>query len=1109
MKTHAIDSKMLRLLFVIGVLTLSCTLVGQAQNVPAKSQQENANRQVTVKGKITDEDNLPVIGASVLNTTTNKYTTSDTDGNYEIKASEGDELSFSSVGMVTVTAKVGKSNVIDIRMQADAINDYHLEGIVVTGYQDIQKEKVTGAISTISSKKIEERYSPNILNNLEGRVAGLTTYGGKTTIRGTSSLYAETSPLLVVDGLPIEGKIDDLNPYDIESINILKDAAATAIYGARASNGIIVITTKNAKKEGKIDIDFSSNITIWEKANVDYASNFKMNAAQQVKVESDYYEYYYFNNNGEIADPIGSTETTLITGRAALSPIQMAYYNLATGKISRSDLEATLAGLSKNNYAKEYADLIYRRQLLQQYNLSLRSRSNKFQSNLTLNYKHDNSGIINAENSALNISYKGVYDIAKWLTASFSINGIYGKVKEAGYDYNSGHRNIWSRAAYDTMYKEDGSLKKFYPGTSGYEEWWENPDNSEGLYHMGTIYRDEFYNNTVETRRQHIRYHGDLLFKIIDGLTANAQFIYEDDRTNEDWHANEKSSVARQIRNAYTIKDANGNVTYLTPRTGGMLRSTSINGAYYTTRGQVNYSNTFNKHSIAAIAGIEFRQTKSNGRKSLVLGYDEQLQNSATHTVDFAALSKMDYSPWYMQGNYLAGQYIFRPYFEDGMGIIVEQLHRYASGYANLTYTYDDKYNVFGSFRKDYADVYGLNSKFRGKPLWSVGAAWNINNEDFMQDVEWVNYLKLRVSYGITGNIYQGATSYMTATSTGLNQYTNQPYGEIASPANPNLKWEQSRTTDIGIDFGIMENRFRGSIDWYNKDIKDVFSNKSIDPTTGFASMFMNTASLYNRGIELQLTADWFRESSKNNFGWSTSITYSHNKNKVTSVENPAARAYELTSNPYKVGYPSSAIWSYRFAGISDQPGEEGQTLWYGDNDVVKHSVQSGSIDILEYSGQKDPVTVMGMDNRFSYKGFSLSILMAYYGGHKMRALIQEETMGMTTQAIPSYFVNAWTPEKPTNVPGIGRYSSTSKGPESYNSNISVHDADFLKIRNIVIGYELPEKWVNKAGLNRASLRFQIDNPKALWVKNDIGVDPETLGLRNPSSFIFGININL
>lgn len=1059
-----------------------------------------------IKGVVLDENEQPLAGVAIQNEQTKEFATSEIDGSYIIKASEGDKLTFTLVGMEPYVAVVGKSSQINIPMKSDAVA---LESIVVTGYQDIQKEKVTGAITTVSSKRIEERYTPNILDNLEGRVAGLTTYGGKTTIRGTSSLYAETNPLLVVDGLPIEGRIEDLNPYDIESVNVLKDAAATAIYGARASNGIIVITTKNAQKEGKIDIDFSANLTVWENPNVDYTDNFYMDAAQQVKVESEYYDYYYFNNDGEVADPIGSTESGYITGRASLSPIHMAYHRFAKNEISKQELDNILADLSKNNFAKEYADAIYKRHLLQQYNLSLRSRSNKFQSNLILNYKYDNSGIINAEKDALNINYKGVYDVAKWLTASFSINGVYNKSKEAGYDYGFSFNNIWGHQAYESMYNEDGTDKYFYPSTSGNDEWWSNPANAEGLYHMGTVIRDEFYNNTVETKSQRMRYHGDLLFKIIQGLTVNTQFIYEDERETSDWYANEKSSLARQIRNAYTTKDANGVISYMTPRSGGMLRSTSSQGSYYTLRGQANYSNTFGKHTIAAIAGLEFRETKYNGRKALALGYDEQLQNSSTHTVNFGELSKYDYSPWYIQGLYPAKQFVFQPYLEDGMGIIVEEFHRYASGYANLTYTYDNKYNLFGSFRKDYADVYGLNAKFRGKPLWSVGAAWNINNEEFMSDIDWIDILKLRVSYGVTGNIYQGATSYMTATSTGMNSYTNQPYGDIVSPANPNLKWEQTRTTDIGIDFGFLSNRFRGSIDWYNKESKDVFSNKTLDPTTGFASMFVNMASIKNSGIELQLTADWFREYNSGGFGWSTSFTYSHNKNEVTEVENPAAKAYELTSNPYKVGYPSSAIWSYRFAGISNEVGEKGQTLWHGDNDVIKHSVQGNSIDILEYSGQFDPVTVIGMDNRFTFKGFTLSVLMAYYGGHKMRALAEEEIMGMPYKPIASYFENAWTPENPTNTPGIGRYASTSVGPESRLSNTSIYDADFLKIRNIVLGYELPEKWIKAIGFNRATIRFQIDNPKALWVANDRGIDPETLGLRNPASYILGININL
>lgn len=378
-----------------------------------------------------------------------------------------------------------------------------------------------------------------------------------------------------------------------------------------------------------------------------------------------------------------------------------------------------------------------------------------------------------------------------------------------------------------------------------------------------------------------------------------------------------------------------------------------------------------------------------------------------------------------------------------------------------------------------------------------------------MKDIKWVNFLKLRASYGVTGNIYQGATSYMTATSGSLNSYTNLPYGTIESPANPNLKWEQSRTTNIGIDFGLLDNRLRGSIDYYNKVAKDVFSYRTLDPTTGFTSMFVNMASMRNRGIELQITYDWLRGASRKNWSWTTNFTMSHNSNIVTDVENPSNSASQLIERPYVKGKPSSALWSYRFAGISDQEGEKGQSLFYIEDGGKSHSATGKSISILEYSGQSEPKVIMGMDNSVRWNGFSFSILMAYYGGHMMRALAHNETFSSTwSTAIASYFLNAWTPEHPTDIPGIGRYASATIGSETTYSNNAIHHADFLKIRNIVLGYDFPQEWFRGTGINRLSLRFQIDNPKYLWVANDVHVDPETLGLRNPSSYIFGLNIS-
>ena len=1070
-------------------------------------------QQITLKGRITDPDGQPIVGAAVQNLPEKTFTSSDADGAYSlsVKNAQNAVIEVSFLGMETVTEPLAGRTQLDVQM---AVSQNFLEGSVVTGYQEIQQKKVTGSIATIGAKTIEERYSPSLLQNLEGRVAGLSTYGGKLTIRGVSSMYAESSPLLVVDGLPIEGDIDDLNPYDIESVNVLKDAAAAAIYGARASNGIIVITTKNAREKGHIDVDFSSNITLYQKRNLDYASNFYLTPAQQVQVEKDYYDYYFLHNDGEIADPFSSMETVLSGSASRISPIRYAYYKLAKGEYSQGQVDELMEKLSQNNFAKEYGDAVYRRQLVQQYNLALRSRSDKFQSNFVVNYKGDNAGVINSFDRQISVSYKGSYDMASWLTATIAVNGIYNtqRQKGAGASYSP-----WAYPAYETLKADDGSYRLL--GTNLYR------DNTEGgvFKDLGVNLTEEYYNNVQNTSRQYMRYHGDLLFKIVKGLTANAQLVYESDHRTTDWQANQESYVSRLFYNAYKeIDPETGLVTYHTPETGGFRNVTNTDGRYWTARGQANYSGTFGKHEIVALAGAEFRETLSAGTRSLMLGYDDQLQNAATQLVNFGELSRMENSPSYMKtptgGSYPAYLNVYQPYIDGNMSPIMEQHHRYASAYANFTYTYDSRYNVFGSFRKDYADVYGLNVKLRGRPLWSLGVAWNAAEEAFLKPATWINTLKLRLSYGITGNIYQGATSYMTAKSDELNTLTGLPYGYIESPANPNLKWEQTRTVNVGVDFSFADNRFRGTLDYYRKRGLDLFSYKTLDPTVGFTQMFVNAADMTNNGVELMFTGDWFRELRRSDFGWSTTLTLAVNKNKITNVDNPAIQAYQRFSNPYVVGYPTSAIWSYEFAGISDAEDSRGMTLWYRGTDeetgerIKRTSASGASVDVLLYSGQTEPVVIGGLDNRFSWNGISLSILMAYYGGHKMRALEEDEIMSdlIDRTALPSYFANAWTPENKTLTPGIGRYSTTGYGSEPTHSDISVRNASFIKIRNIVLGYELPQKWAQAIKASRINLQFQVDNLPPIWTgfRPGAAFDPETGGIPQRSSYIFGVHVN-
>ena len=1089
-------------------------------NIVTVTRKLSGARTRTVSGVVKDDTGEPLPGVSICIDDSKVCTITDVNGFYTLKVpANACDLKYSFVGMdnAIVHLRQGDGHMNqDVTMTSSA----QLEEVIVTGYQDISKPKMTGAVTTITADKLDDRYTTNIVSNLEGRVAGLSTYGGEMKIRGTSSLYAETSPLIVIDGVPVETKISDINPYDIESINVLKDAAATAIYGARASNGIIIITTKNAKRKGKIDIDFSANLTIWEKKNVDYHDNFYMNAEEQVDVESKYYDWFYFTHDPEDErfkqqSAIEQTAAGIAQG-GKVSPLNWAYYQKALGNWTESQLNQEKERLKKNNFAKEFADAVYKQQVMQQYNLSLRSSSEKFQSNLTLNFSHDNDGIINAGTKNFNVNYKGSYDVAKWLTARFTVNGIFNRQQSMGYDYSIQNDNPWYFPAYESLYDSDGKMKKMYGWMDGNAYWDYAP---EGLDDLGSYLTDRYYDNTQLTKRQHMRYHGDLLFKIIKGLTVETQFIYETDHQNVSWYANPQSHVARVIRNAF-VDYQNGQLVYNTPKTGGLRRDTNTDGQYWTWRGQVNYSNTFGKHSIVALAGLEFRETKTWGSNTLMLGYDDQLQSSSTQSVNFDILSKMENSPYYQAGvsgygSYPAGQFAWDPYIDGSLQPVIETLHRYGSGYANATYTYDDRYNIFGSFRKDYADIYGLNTKYRGRPLWSVGAGWLIHNEAFMKDVKWVDFLKLRFSYGVTGNIYQGATSYMTATSSDVNEINNLPYGKIQSPANPNLRWEKSITTNIGIDFSFFNNRLRGALDYYNKVGKDIFAQRQIDPTSGFTSMVVNTASMKNNGVELSLTYDWFRAPSREAFAWTTNFTFAYNKNKVTDVENPALNAWQLINNPYKTGYPTSALWSYQFAGISGEAGIEGMTLYYiepgEDGTPTTTTAPSGrSTSVLVYSGQSEPKVVMGMDNSFRWKGFSLSILMAYYGGHKMRAIPFNETFAFSYSPVASYFLDAWDAETNPNsdIPGVGRYASTAIGSETRFVDRSVYNASFLKIRNIVLGYDLPNEWIRHLGMNRVGIRFQIDNPKALWTANKVNVDPETLGLRLPSSFIFGLNVN-
>lgn len=1065
---------------------------------------------IEVSGRVLDETDKPLPGATVKVKGKNISSLTDKNGRFFITGAAVDDiLVISYVGYLSTETVVKSIHEADLLIRLKLVTgDLEEVAIVNTGYQKLSREKVTGSVTTVGSAELEKRNTTNIMQNLEGLVPGLVQTRLRTTIRGLSTLDNSTREILyVVDGLPIAGNIDQINPYDIETVTVLKDAAAAAIYGARASNGVIVVTTKRAKIVGKTTVEASTNITITEKPDYSY-SNY-MTPSQQVDWESSYWDYYFNGNTlggNVIQNPVSTFENQALTSSFnAITPIAYASYQLKKGLINQNQLNVLLDDLRNNNFIEQYKEHAIRQGLTQQYNFAVRTNSGKAQHSLVVNYTTVNNGgglaLINSFTKALNLFYKGGYTFGKWLDVDYGVNSIIGKVRSHNSAFAASPTNI---PAYMNLLNNDGS--RAYYNTNQINPYHSfNSINSPALASLKFNHLDELEHDYVSTSSVNTRYYINLNFKPFDGLSINPMFQIEDGRSTASGYSEEDSYTMRLLKTMYTTQS--GTVyTNLLPK-GGKLASTQNKSTNYTARAQANYNKEFGKHGVVALVGAEFRQTLANtGIRSVLLGYDDDLQSHSTNLVNFGTLfDKRTGTPW--DSTYPTRQYLF-----DQIGSTVaapENRHRYGSGYANITYTYDKKYNIFGSARKDYADLFGGDEKYRGRPLWSVGASWIASGEEFMSNIEFIDYLKVRASYGLTGNIKTNTSARLVATTGSTNSSTGLPIATVQNPPNPLLRWEKTATANIGIDFNMLNNRLRGALDFYRRKGTDLFATKRFDPTEGFTTMIINNASMTNKGIELGLSYDWFRPSQQDGFSWSSNMTGSLNTNKVTSVD-------ELTKNPltlargdsFKIGYPTASIFAFRFAGLN----ATGVPQWYNAAGAPTTGVLGvNDADAIVFAGSQDPKYTLSLNNDLSYKSFSLGIFAVYQGGNYFRA--RQTPTGYPAPGfapLPSMILDSWTPTNTdTDIPGSGQfYQNAITQQYDYSDNL-VRRADFLRIRNVVLGYDIPRELASKLKATNVRLRFQVNNPNFIWYKQkDVRIDAETNGAPYPTAFVFGLNAN-
>lgn len=1035
-----------------------------AETAPGTSFATSAQNRLTVSGTVKDASGLPLPGVTVRLKETNLGTMTGADGTFKLTVPQSmtqGTLVFSFIGMKEkeVTVKFsGNTAPVNVVMED---NIELLDEVVVTGYQTISKERATGSFAMLDGDNLKAKVANNLLPQLEGKVPGLViNKTGNLAIRGQSTLQGVTSPLLVVDGMPYEGKLTDLNPALIQDVTVLKDAAAASIYGARAANGVIVIRTLEGGKNQKTRVAYQGNLIFSTKPNL---NDIHLMGTREM-LELNKYGVQFDLSPSDKINP-----------RNYSNPFDLMLLRYRDKKVTETDLDKEIDRLSAYNNWEELSDFYYRPAFNQQHTLSVSGGGDRYGYVASIDYEKDapNDRFQNAHN--LGFSLRNNIKFFDWFKADA---GLYGQ-----FDTMTDDLGV---STLESMLRQIPSFQPLRDPETG-KPTYVALDN-KSLYELKRLQEkgllDEFYspvsNAGKETRLftgANYRANIGLNFDLTHGLDLDLRYQGEwEYNKTKDLYAQDSWHAKNMINNAATIDRETGEITYNVPL-GGQMSQGRDNMSAYTVRAQMNYRLDTDNHYITALAGAEVRGVKYTSQYQYFMGYDDtSLGHKSINADDLNYIqgteSREGFFSWeYTKNNYLA-----------------EVEDRFISIYANASYSYLSKYDVTGSIRIDQSNLFGTDPRFQYRPLWSLGGSWHIGKEEFMGNAKsWLSKLTIRLTYGIGGNVPKNTGPFLTLYAPEYNGLIGDFGSEIKNPPNPTLRWEKTATTNVGVDFGIFRNKVYGSIDFYYKKTTDLLAFRQIDPTNGFDSQLLNYGSLRNRGIEVGLYGnfDW------NGFSWSPSLIVSYNANKLLDVEDDATSAFERSSRPVDIaGKPANSLYSYRGAGLSPKNGlpqfydKEGKVISYG-----------MTIDDLVYSGTTVPTTNTALTNLFSYKGLSLSFMLTYAGGHIFRNVVPAYLSVPSLSNLSVEHLKVW--KKPGDEKDISTAPAYTGEDVHYtynqawqNTDTSVLRGDVLKLRDLTLSYELPSDWLEL--LHAESVRVTLQGQNLFTVGlNKLGVNPD------------------
>jgi len=1040
-----------------------------------------------VYGKVFDEEANVIPGATVKIKGTSKSVITRSDGVFTFSdVNEDAVLVISYVGYNHQEIPVkGRKMPLKVILEVAKSDLQEVNVTYSTGYQNIPKDRATGAFDVISGEQIGKKVAPGLLERLEGSASGMLVNVGTPdrslspnrdnfTIRGTSTINSEKKPLIVLDGFPTELDLVNINPDNIESITILKDAAAASIWGVRAANGVIVIESKKGSFSNSPQVNFSSVFTLIGRPRLDYRK--VLNSAQYLDLEK------------ELVDKniLPGQKSAFSLYPLPLSTGAELYLKYKRGSITQQQYNDQVQRLSQTDVNEQYQRYLLQSPFSQQYNINISGGSAVTRSYLSASYTDERTNNRGDFGSRMVINFSNETKITPKLTFSAETFVTLLKQKNNGIGLGANQPGTTALLPYDQIVNANGMSNNF-----SYKAKVQTLDSlqNKGYLPWKYNYIDELANADNTYRSLAYRLTAGLNYKFKSWVSADVKFMTEREFDKTRNYYNPDTYLARNIINTYTV--ASTHVKGIPA--GGILDLKDAEQNNYNIRGQMNFNPDFGYAGrLDAVVGVELRETLLSGYDNREYGYDNRLLSSIP--VNYAQTYKTadgDQKVPYIQSN-------------------ENRKDRYASVFGNFTYTYKSRYSLSGSFRKDDSNLFGASKEFRAVPLWSLGGMWRTKDEDFMAGTNWLSKLNLRATVGYNGNLNKDTSPYLVMQQSGNNPINNDPFGSIYNPANPLLRWERVQTFNLGTDFSLFNYRISGSVDAYWRKSLDLLGNVDINPTYGFTSLLANQLEMKSRGVDLELSANVIRNSQ---FSWTPSLNFSFNTNKVTKAyfQQETTTYYTGTTNPIQ-GQALGSLYTYRFAGLN----EHGNAMIYNGNGekVLADLITFDEKDLgaVRYQGNTTPPYFGGLSNTFTYKDFELYTLFTFKAGHKFMRPTADQTYTIPYKRIvQADLANRWRvpgDELKTNIPAIDPLHTSSY--RYIDSDYFVENASYIRWRDVTLTYRIPVRKLKWNAFQMLSVSVTGRN-LALWTANKEGIDPDyldnlTSSVLPPSrSFVFSV----